>query len=664
MQFFKDLRFRAKIWWLIGPALVGLLILEILRISSNADIRSIADEINLLTELSRYNNALVHEMQKERGATAVFVGTQGQKFGDILTKQRQSTDKAMQSRSRFVDEHKNQIENESVNRELGDIASGLLKLKTVRSEVDNLSISRGDAISFYTQTHEKIIGLTRLFSDISHDAHVTKQLLAYYNFLEGKERAGIERAVVSTAFANDSISVQGFGRFLTLLAQQDTYLLEFEDLADEELKTIYHSAMKHSSIDYVKQKREILKEKGVAGQFGIASGDWFAQSTERINQLKKVEDATVTYIYNLTEEQYQEATARLLTTVLLGGLLLLMVIGLAWFIGNFIVAQVDAIASTIANAEKNRDLTLRVDVSCNDELGATAKAINNMFETFQNTIREIETCGDELAASSKQTSLASNENLENLHLQQDETQLVATAVEEMSASVQEVAKNTSQTASLVAEVDRSVDESIEDITRSRDEMENLSQQMSKANDLIVQLRNSSSDINSVVEVIKSVAEQTNLLALNAAIEAARAGEQGRGFAVVADEVRTLAQRVQESTSEIESMVGRFQTDASSVSESIGKCSEEVVIAVEQTRKLEEKLNTIGDAATAITNMSAQVATATEEQVNVANEMAGNITTINDLAERNATSGSQVASASKAQRNMAENMAKLANQFKC
>jgi methyl-accepting chemotaxis protein len=254
--------------------------------------------------------------------------------------------------------------------------------------------------------------------------------------------------------------------------------------------------------------------------------------------------------------------------------------------------------------------------------------------------------------------------MQNLDKQQSETQLVATAVEEMAASVHEVANNTSQTAELVANVDKSVDQSIKDINHSRNEMEKLSQEMGRANALIVQLQSSSANINSVVEVIKSVADQTNLLALNAAIEAARAGEQGRGFAVVADEVRTLAQRTQESTTEIESMVSKFQQDASSVSTSIGRCSDEVDAAVEQTIKLESKLNNIGDDATSITNMSTQIASATEEQVAVSSEMARNITAINDLSEQNAASGSQIAAAGTEQTHLAGKLSELAKRFSC
>ncbi len=189
----------------------------------------------------------------------------------------------------------------------------------------------------------------------------------------------------------------------------------------------------------------------------------------------------------------------------------------------------------------------------------------------------------------------------------------------------------------------------------------LSDEMANANQLIEQFQQSSSNITSVVDVI---AEQANFLALNAAIEAARAGEQSRGFAVVAGEVRTLAQRTQESTAEIETMVSKFQYDAEQVSKSMGQCVTSVDNSEKQTSLLENDLESLLQAANSISDMSSQIAIATEEQVAVAHEMAGNIERISDLSENNANEGEQIRQASQEQIELAGKLLTLDNKFNC
>jgi len=664
MQYLKSLHFKAKILILIVPAILGLLILGILRISSDYQININAQRINNLTILSTFNSALVHEMQKERGATAGFLGSKGKRFSDVLQNQRQLTDQVKNKRDKYLQIHSADINEADIENSLKLIESELSQLSNIRSQVDRFSIQPAEAIKYYTQIHKKLIGITASIAKNATNGYVGNQLNAYFNFLEAKERAGIERAIMSNVFTQDKFNNQSLTKFLTLKAKQESYFSTFEKIVNNEILAVYQNALNHESVRFVDEKRALVLNKVSSGNFSVDSQQWFKQATGRINQLKFIEDAIANNLIDITNELSKSAFTSLLVTSCAIAILLLFIIILAVLIGRIITVQVMSISNTITKVERNNDLTLQIAISSSDELGIAASNINTMLDTFKSAVKDIEESSTLLAASSEETSTTTEQNMHNLERQQDETQLVATAIEEMSASVQEVASNTSQTASLIVDVDKSVDESVVDITHTRHEMEKLSNEMTQANTLISQLQKSSSNINSVVEVIKSVAEQTNLLALNAAIEAARAGEQGRGFAVVADEVRTLAQRTQESTSEIENIVGQFQQDAGSVSHSISQCSNEVALAVEQTTKMANKLNDIKDAATSITDMSTQIATATEEQVAVASEMAANINTISDLSTQNATSGSQIAAAGREQTGLATKLSVLSSKFKC
>ncbi|SFD13629.1 methyl-accepting chemotaxis protein [Pseudoalteromonas denitrificans] len=664
MQYLRNLHFKAKIIILIVPAILGLLLLGILRISLDIKDNTSANQINKLTLLSTFNNTLVHEMQKERGATAGFLGSKGEEFGDVLRAQRQLTDSAQLKRSLFLEKNKGSFQDKEIVAQLNVIKRDLMQLSHMRSQVDDLLIKTATAIKFYTDIHNKILNITPQIAKMATNSHIANQLVAYFNFLEAKENAGIERAVMSSVFGNNKFSNQSLNQFLTVKAKQDTYFDQFSLLVDKSIMASFEKMLSHSSVRYVNDKRTLAITKAETGGFSVDNQQWFEQSTIRINQLKTIENNIAQYLLKLTENMSNNAFNSLVKTILATAILLFIIIMLAILIGKMITIQVMSISQTINEVEKNNDLTLQIDISSLDELGDAAQNINKMLVTFKTAVGDIEQSSTLLAASSEETSTTTEQNMQNLQRQQDETQLVATAIEQMSNSVQEVASNTAKTAELVIEVDNSVDGSVVEITHTRNEMDKLSDEMTLANELILALQNSSTNINSVVEVIKSVAEQTNLLALNAAIEAARAGEQGRGFAVVADEVRTLAQRTQESTSEIESIVSQFQQDAMSVSNCIGKCSSEVELAVNQISQLANNLNNIKEAATSITDMSTQIASATEEQVAVASEMASNINTISELSTENASSGNQIAAAGREQTGLANELAELSNRFKC
>jgi small-conductance mechanosensitive channel len=213
----RQLSFRVKILLLIVPAIIGLLVFSLMRLSADLALSSSADEINELTMLSTFNSALVHEMQKELGATAAFIGTEGQQFGDILRKQRTSTDSALARRRDFIEQFTQGNDNEEINQQLSSINNELTKLASMRSKIDNLSVQDAVAIKFYTAVHAKMISMTATIAELSIDGQIANQLMAYYSFLEGKERAGVERAVLSHVFANDQFSGQAFTRFLALI---------------------------------------------------------------------------------------------------------------------------------------------------------------------------------------------------------------------------------------------------------------------------------------------------------------------------------------------------------------------------------------------------------------------------------------------------------------
>ncbi|MFT4926697.1 MAG: hypothetical protein ACI8WB_002795 [Phenylobacterium sp.] len=269
MQYLKSylqaINFNAKILFLIVPAIIGLVVMTLLQVSSHWTISQSDDEISDLTQLTIINSALVHEMQKERGATAAFLGSEGKLFADILRSQRQKTDAALSKQRSYVKQHLPDLDNQAVQVRLNSIAAELSKLASTRSQADSLSISMVAAIQYYTVVNAKVIGITALIGELALDGHVANQLVAYYNFLEAKERAGIERAVLSNAFANDNFAAEQFSRFLALVAEQDTYFSVFSRFAALPLQKSYKNALNHPSAKQVELKRTIATNQASAG---------------------------------------------------------------------------------------------------------------------------------------------------------------------------------------------------------------------------------------------------------------------------------------------------------------------------------------------------------------------------------------------------------------
>ncbi len=318
--------------------------------------------------------------------------------------------------------------------------------------------------------------------------------------------------------------------------------------------------------------------------------------------------------------------------------------GLAHFLGIFNANRATTIVEAMGSMAKG-DLTKKISLSGKDEFAWMCWEYTCARKGFTEVVQSIKGNAAQLAAAAEELSTITEQSSEGVVRQQSETQQVATAMNEMSATVQEVAKNAANAATAAQEADEQAKNGHNVVSDTVTTINSLAHEVQRTSEVIEKLKGDSLSIGTVLDVIRDIAEQTNLLALNAAIEAARAGEQGRGFAVVADEVRTLASRTQQSTQEINSMIERLQSGANEAVNVMEEGRTKAEATVEQAARAGEALETITSVVDNIKAMNMQIASAAEEQSATAEEINRNIVNISEVADETSNGAQQTANAS-------------------
>ena len=589
MKYLSNLSIKIKVLVLFLLPTIALMY-QILNIAINEmNLVAESEKVYKHVELSVAISSFVHESQKERGATAGFISSKGKKFSTVLLNQRKDSDKKLIKLKEAIISLPQGKETE-FRHDLNGAMQDISQLSNIRTQIDSLTIEKSKALAYYANMHKKLLDTIASISKESSDVNVVKSLNTYINFLCAKEIIGVERAVSTSAFASKDVSTQVKIKIASLLAQQQAFMDGFNTSASKTILAEYTNISNNSVFVDVDTMINILLNATDKEDLTVDPLVFYQTIAKKINLFKTIEDKLSINLLDSIESTKDSVLASFYQMLILNLLLTIFIVFLGIVVIKNISKNVTKLQLHMKKIHESNDLTLVSDIDSKDEIGQISFQLNDLILSFGTLV--------------SQTKHMSNENASIAH------ELSTTAIgvgDNVESSVVIVEEATSQSQSARDEILSAItdsQESKEDIIKANDNLgiarDDIVSLTSKVQDTaqveselaqnMEELSREANDVKGILVIIGDIADQTNLLALNAAIEAARAGEHGRGFAVVADEVRKLAERTQKTLLEINATINVVVQSIGDASNQMSNNSEEIQKLANIAQGVEDRIN--------------------------------------------------------------------------
>jgi methyl-accepting chemotaxis protein len=615
-------------------------------------------------------SALIHELQRERGGSGVFLGSKGAQMRTELGEQRRRTDEARQRASAAL-EGLSAAANGNFKNTIADAQGAIRLLDARRSEIDSMTIAVPVSFQYFTDTIAKLVAVTNETVKLSGHGETAAAVAALVSFVQGKEEAGQERALGAASLTAGKLDMAALVRLETLAATQKVHFTTFEMSASPEQREFFRRIHSGPVVDAVLKDRETLWSGGQTGDLkGLDAKTWFEATTARIDLLKTVEDRLSQDMTARTVIEDEAANSVLLTMGVLIAFALAASLVSVFLVTRSISRPLKNLVDVMARLSSGNTAIDVTGRNRRDEIGAMAGAVqvfkDNMIRARE-LEKEAETAAAKAEADRKRSMVEMADQFERaiggivsavsnaavelqsaaqaLSSSSSETMhqstIVAAASEQAAANVRTVAAAAEELSGSVREISRQVSTSADIARKAVAEAEQSNAQVSG-------LSAGAQKIGAIVDLINDIASKTNLLALNATIEAARAGEAGRGFAVVASEVKALAEQTSKATAEITGHISTVQTSTDQAAQAIlgiGRTIDEI----------NHIASTIAAAVEEQGSATEEIARNVDQAARGTTEVTRNITGVNRAAETSSGSAGQVLSAATELANQSEKL---------